>query len=122
MVYNQSKIRSSLKDETMSDILHVHDVMLADPQQCLTGGLQLKITSPSTIRDKMTMNANVGVKVCDIFDGERFHGEVTEVLYHDIHAQYMYRVVFSDGDSCDYWRHELEMVKCRCESNSDSDA
>ena len=83
---------------------------------------KLKIMSPATIRDKMTMNKNVGVKVCDVFDGERYHGEVTEVIYHDVHAQYMYRVVFSDNDCCDYWRHELELVKWRCESNSDSDA
>ena len=121
MVYNQHKIRSSLKDQTMSDILHMHDVVLADPQKCLTGALQLKIMAPTQIRDKLTMNKNVGVKVCDIFNGERYHGEVTKVIYHDVHAQYMYRVVFSDDDSCDYWRHELEMVKCRCESNSDSD-
>jgi hypothetical protein len=121
MVYNQSKIRSSLKDQTMSDILHVHDVVLADPQKCLTGGLQLKVMAPVSIRDKLTMNKNVGVKVCDIFDGERYHGEVTKVIYHDVHAQYMYRVLFSDDDFCDYWRHELEMIKCRCESDTDSD-
>ena len=122
MVYNQSKIRSSLKDQTMSDILHMHDVVLADPQKCLSGVLKLKVVVPTSIRDKLTMNKNVGVKVCDVFDGERHHGEVTEVIYHDVHAQYMYRVVFSDNDCCDYWRHELELVKCRCESNSDSDA
>ena len=45
---------------------------------------------------------------------------------HDVHAQYMYRVVYSDGDEEDYWRHELEMIKCRCRevdpSDSDSDS
>ena len=39
---------------------------------------------------------------------------MTRVIYHDIHAQYMYHVVYSDGDACDYWRHELEMIKCTC--------
>jgi len=68
------------------------------------------------------MNKHVGEVVCDVFDGERYHGEVTKVIYHDVHAQYMYHVVFSDNDSCDYWRHELEMVKCRCESTEDSDS
>ena len=81
-----------------------------------------RTTAENNVRDKMSMNKNVGVKACDIFNGDRFHGEVTEVIYHDVNSQYMYEVVFSDGDSCDYWRHELEMVKCRCESNSDSDA
>ena len=78
--------------------------------------------TPVTIRDKLRMNKNVGTVVCDVFDGQRYHGEVTEVIYHDVHAQYMYRGVFSDDDSCDYWRHELEMVKCRCSDYNDSDS
>ena len=128
MAYNQHKIRNRLTDETMSSILHVHDAVLQDPQNALTNSLNLKVCAPVTIRDKLTMNKNVGTVVCDVFDdGERYHGEVTEVIYHDVHAQYMYRVVFTDDDSCDYWRHELEMVKCTCpnrndESNSDSDS
>ena len=122
MTHNQSKIRGSLEDDTMSSILHIHDVALANPQQPLTDKMRLKILSPVTIRDKLRMNKNVGTVVCDIFDGERYHGEVRKVIYHDVHAQYMYRVVYSDGDSCDYWRHELEMVKCRCETTPDSDS
>ena len=42
--------------------------------------------------------------VFDVFDGQRYHGEVTEVIYHGVHAQYIYRVVFSDHDRCDYWK------------------
>ena len=37
----------------------------------------------------------------------------------------VYHVVYSDGDECDYWRHELEDVKCCCDDetvDSDSDA
>ena len=112
MSYNQHKIRSSMKDDTMSAILHIHDTVLPDPQKCLTGELKLKILAPVTIRDKLRMNKQVGETVCDVFDGERYHGEVTKVIYHEVHAQYMYHVEFNDGDSCDYWRHELEMVKC----------
>ena len=112
-------MRSRLKDDTMSSILHVHDAVLPDPQKSLTDELTLKVTAPRCIRDKLTMNKNIGVVVCDVFDGDRYHGEVTEVIYHDVHAQYMYRVVFTDDDCCDYWRHELEMVKCRCVNQSD---
>ena len=125
MAYNQHKIRNRLTDESMSAILHVHDAVLPDPQNALNDRLNLKVCAPVTIRDKLTMNKNVGTVVCDVFDGVRYHGDVTEVIYHDVHAQYMYRVVFTDNDSCDYWRHELEMVKCRChkeESNSESDS
>ena len=60
------------------------------------------------------MNKHIGTRVCDLFDGERFHGEVTEVIFHDVHAQYMYRVVYEDGDVCDCWRHELEVIECKC--------
>ena len=123
MGYNQNKIRSSLNDSTMSSILHVNDVVVADPQTSLTNELKLKIMAAPALNDKLRMNKNVGTRVCDIFNEERHHGEVTEVIYHDVHAQYMYRVVFSDDDTCDYWRHELEMVKCRCDSeSSDSDS
>ena len=60
------------------------------------------------------MNKRIGERVCDVFEGERFHGEVTEVRFHEVHAQYMYRVVYTDGDVCDYWRHELEVIRCTC--------
>ena len=69
---------------------------------------------PKNLDDKLLMNKNIGARVCDLFEGERFHGEVVKVIFHDIHAQYMYHVVYTDGDKCDYWRHELEMIKCRC--------
>ena len=71
------------------------------------------------------MNKNVGQKVCCVFeDGKRYHGEVTKVIFHEVHAQYMYRVVYEDDDIADYWRHELEFIKCRCDirsTDSDSD-
>ena len=48
---------------------------------------------------------------------------MTKVIYHDIHAQYMYHVVYEDGDAADYWRHELEVITCRCDMRSpDSDS
>ena len=37
-------------------------------------------------------------RVCDVFLGERYHGEVDRVIFHEVYAQYMYRVVFEDGD------------------------
>ena len=43
-------------------------------------------------------------------------------MYHEVHTQYMYHVEFSDGDCCDYWRHELEMVKYRYKSTAGSDS
>ena len=119
MEYNQSKIRSSLKDETMSAILHCHDAALADPEKRLTGDLQLKVTVPKSIRDSLVMHKQIGTRVCEVFEGERYHGEVTKIIFHDVHAQFMYHVVWEDGDECDYWRHELEMVMCRCADSSD---
>ena len=61
------------------------------------------------------MNKMIGERVCEEFDGVRYHGSVTEILFHDVYAQYMYHVKFEDGDECDYWRHELEMIRCRCD-------
>ena len=52
--------------------------------------------------------------MCDVFLGERYHGEVDRVIFHEVYAQYMYHVVFEDGDTQDYWRHELEMIRCQC--------
>ena len=124
MVYNQSKIRNRLADKKMTSILHLHDSALPDPLKCLPSTTVLKVMVPRSLRDKFTMNKNVGQIVCCVFDGKRYHGEVTEVKFHEIHAQYMYHVVYSDGDSCDYWRHELEMIKCTCDirsTDSDSD-
>ena len=124
MVYNQSKIRSRLRDSRLSSILHLHDSALPDPQQCLPSAARLKVMCPRLLKDKLTMNKNLNLRVCCIFeDGNRYHGEVTRVIYHDIHAQHMYHVVYEDGDEADYWRHELEMIKCRCDDRStDSDS
>ena len=48
---------------------------------------------------------------------------MTKVTCHDIHAQYMHHVVCDDGDVADYWRHELEVITCRCDMRStDSDS
>ena len=114
MSYNQSKIRSRLTDSKMSSILHLHDSALPDPQRCLPSVMKLKAMIPRTLKDEMTMSKHIGDRVCAVFQGKRFHGEVTKVIFHDIHVQYMYRVVYSDGDICEYWRHELEMIRCHC--------
>jgi len=126
MAYNQHKTRSQLSDSTMSSILHVHDAVVPDPQKRLPSTLTLKVMQPTSIRDRMQMNKHIGTRVCQLFDDNLFHGEVVEVRFHDIHAQYMYHVVYTDGDECDYWRHELEDVRCTCRnpptSDSDSDS
>ena len=114
MAYNQHKIRNRLADTTMTSILHVHDSVLANPEECLTDDVRLKIMQPKDLTDRLLMNKRIGERVCDVFDGERFHGEVVQVIFHEIHAQYMYHVEYEDGDSCDYWRHELELIRCRC--------
>ena len=103
MVYNQSKIRNRLADKKMTSILHLHDSALPDPLKCLPSTTVLKVMVPRSLRDKITMNKNVGQVVCCVFDDKRYRGEVTEVKFHEIHPQYMYHVVYSDGDSCDYW-------------------
>ena len=119
MLYNQSKIRSRLADSRLSAILHLHDSSLPDPEVCLPASSVLKVLIPRSVRDKLQMNSNVGQRVCCVFeDGERYHGEVTKVIFHDIHAQYMYHVVYEDEDEADYWRHELEFIKCRCDMRS----
>lgn len=119
MAYNQNKIRSRLKDKTMTSILHLHDAVLPDPQQCLSNAITLKVTVPRSPEDKLRMDKMISVRVCEEFDGERYHGEVTEIRFHDVHAQYMYHVEFEDDDECDYWRHELEMIRCRCGEQPD---
>jgi len=101
MAYNQNKIRSRLADTTMTSILHCHDSILSNPEQCLNDSLRLKIKQPKDLSDKLMMNKRIGERVCDVFEGKRFHGEVVKVIFHDIHAQYMYHVVYSDGDACD---------------------
>ena len=114
MAYNQHKIRNRLADSTMSSILHVHDAVLPDPQKGLTGTMRLRAMVPRKLHDRLQMNKHIGVRVCEVFEGDRYHGEVTAVKFHDIHAQFMYYVVFSDTDECDYWRYELEVIRCTC--------
>ena len=108
----------------MSAILHVHDALLPDPQKKLSPDITLKVMRPTSHRDKLQMSKHIGTRVCQLFDGVRHHGEVTELKFHDVHAQHVHHVVYSDGDECDYWRHELEVVKCCCDDetvDSDSD-
>ena len=71
------------------------------------------------------MNKWKGAKICEVFrgaDGElkRHHGVISRIIYHDIHAQYMYRGHCNDDDKADYWRHELQMILCKC-AHLDSD-
>ena len=108
MTYNQSKIRTRFNDATMSSILHLHDTALSDPQKSLTPApTLLKVVILCSLHDKMTMSKHIGEQVCIIFDGVRFHGEVTKVIFRDVHAQYIYHVVDSEA----YWCHELEMIR-----------
>ena len=100
MLNDQIKIRTSLSDSRLSSILHLHDSSLPDPELCLPSSSVLKVMISRSLRDKLQMNSNVGQKVCCVFeDGKRYHGEVTKVIFHDVHAQYMYHVVYEDEDS-----------------------
>ena len=86
----------------MTSILRLHDSELPDPLKCLPSTTVLKVMVPWSLWDKIKMNKNVGQVVCCVFDDKRYHGEVTEVKLHEIHAQDMYHVVYSDEDSCNY--------------------
>ena len=110
----KDKTRNRLKDKTMSAILHVHDTAIPDPQSCLPQSIKLKVSVSRSLADQLRMEKRVGDRVCDVFLGKRYHGEVTRIIFHDVYAQYMYHVVFEDGDEQDYWRHELEMIRCQC--------
>ena len=98
----------------MSAILHVHDTVLPNPQLPLKHELKLCAQVPFDRESHNKMNKWLGTRICEVFEGERHHGTVTEVIYHDLHAQYMFRGEYEDGDRADYWRHELEMLICRC--------
>ena len=56
----------------------------------------------------MKMRKWIGDDISDIFEGdnglERHHGVITDVLFHEIHAQYMFRCEYEDVDKGDYWR------------------
>ena len=87
----------------MDAILHIHDAALPDPEYfLLSAPLTLKVLIPRSLSDEISMSKHIGTKVCSLFDGVRFHGEVTKVIYHDVHSQYMYHVVFTDGGQQDY--------------------
>ena len=45
------------------------------------------------------MNTNVGQRVYCVFNDTRNHDEVTEMIFHEAHTQYMYRVVYEDDDT-----------------------
>ena len=100
--YVQDKTRNRLEDVTMSAILHVHDSVLPDPQKCLPSSIKLKVSVPNQFLDKLKMEKRIDTRVCDEFDGVRWHGEVSSVEFHEVHAQFMYRVVYEDGDQQDY--------------------
>ena len=51
---------------------------------------------PRKIDDRLHMNKHIGVRVCEVFEGDRYHDEVTDVRFHDIHTQYMYHVVLCE--------------------------
>lgn len=74
---------------------------------------------PRSPKEKMQMSKWKNKPVCQLFEGVRHHGLIKDIVYHDVHAQYMYRVVYDDDDIDDYWRHELEMILCRCEHTED---
>ena len=114
MDYNQSKIRSRLSDDMMSAVLHVHDTVVGDPQQPLSTNLKLK-THVISMTEKQNMMKHVGTIVCKVFeDGQRYHGRIFNVDYHEVYARWMYKVRYVDGDVEDYWRCELDLLKCRC--------
>lgn len=94
----------------MSAILHVHDSVLPDPQKCLPASIKLKVSVPNQFLDKIKMEKRIGTRVCDEFDEVRWHGEVRSVEFHEVHAQFMYRVVYEDGDQQDYWRRTTVLV------------
>ena len=91
MLYNQIKIRTRLSDSRLSAILHLHDSVVPDPEQCLPSSSVLKVMIPRSIRDKLQMNINVGQRVCCVFeDGKRYHGEVTKVIAIPRHTYTIY--------------------------------
>ena len=121
MEYNQSKVRSSMKANTMSSVLHVHDALLEDPRNPLAGAVTLKKSVPSKGEEQKAKKW-IGTKVCKVFDTAngptRFHGVVDSIKHHDVHGRWMYHVVYEDGDESDYWRYEIGEIVCTCEDDS----
>ena len=119
MSYTQSKTRSRLDAHTVSAIFHVHDTVMPDPAVPLDGSIKLKKRMSGSLAQQRKMEKQIDRVVCQVFDtveGDvRYHGRVTKVKFHDVYAQWMYHVEYEDGDSADYWRHELESIFCRCD-------
>ena len=40
------------------------------------------------IPDELTMSKDIVTKVYAIFDGACYHGEVTKLIFHEVHARY----------------------------------
>ena len=90
--------------------------MLPTPEKRLSLSLDLQVHSQPVMQHKMKMRKWIGADICDMFEGdnglERHHGVVTDVSFHEIHVQYMFRCEYEDGDKTDYWRHGLEIILC----------
>ena len=104
----------------MSSILHVHDTVVADPSDPLGAQMSLKTTTVS-MEEQSQMNKHIGKIVCKMWEGQRYHGRVVSVVYHDVYARWMYVAQYTDGDREDYWRNELGMVLCTCTDIQDED-
>lgn len=128
MAYNQSKTRNSLTDQTTSSLLHVHDLVLANPLKPLDSTVMLRCNDQHNCSTKLKHKKHIGRKVCCMFevegqnDGtmERFHGTVTEVEYHELYGAWMYHVVYPEShghpqDEVDYWRDQITPLWCTCE-------
>ena len=61
------------------------------------------------------------VKAIRLLRAKGYNAE-SNMLFHEIYTQYMYHVVFSDNDKQDYWRHELEVIKYRCDEEDSEGA
>ena len=65
------------------------------------------------MQHKMKLRQWIVTDICDVFERDkRHHGVVTDVLFHEIHVQCMFRCEYEDGDKTDYWRHGLEIILC----------
>ena len=58
--------------------------------------------TPRTLRDEFMMSKHIGEKVCCVFEGTRFHGEVTKVIFHDTNVwltpMVMFVIIGGTGD------------------------
>ena len=51
----------------------------------LPSAMTLKVMIPRSLTDELQMSKHIDTSVCALFDGVRFHGEVTKVICHDVH-------------------------------------